>query len=392
MKKSIVVLCLAVMVFACSGNISPSDLGTSQAEAIKVRNESLSFKQAFDGKFMIGAAINTRQAKDQDVKAMPLISKHFNSLTPENDMKWTRIQAQEGVFDFSGADAIVQKAKAENASLFGHTLIWHSQVPDWVFKDKSGQRVSREVLIERMRTHIFTLAGRYKDDIYGWDVLNEALNEDGTLRNSDWLQIIGEQYIELAFSFAHEAAPNAKLYYNDYNLFKPKKRAGAVALAKKLIDKGIPIHGIGAQGHYGLDVPVEELEQSIIAFAELGLDVVISELDITVLPFPEPEKMGADVNLRYDLQSFYNPFENGISQEASEQLRQGYLSLFALFLKHHDKIGRVTFWGVSDAHSWRNNWPMTGRTDFPLVFDRQYKAKPFVSEILDMAIESKQEY
>ena len=250
------------------------------------------------------------------------------------------------------------------------------------FQNKAGTDATRDELLSRMKEHINTVAGRYGEDIGAWDVVNEALNEDGSMRDSKWRQIIGDDFIAKAFEFSALAAPNSKLYYNDYNLFKPEKREGVIKLVKQLQAKGIRIDGIGIQGHYALDYPdLQQLEDSIVAFAALGVDVMLTELDVSVLPFPDEENQGADISLDIELQDKYNPYPNGLPNDVNEQLAQRYHEIFALLAKHKEKIGRVTFWGVHDGQTWRNGWPMSGRSDYPLFFDRNLTLKSFVADL-----------
>ncbi|MCI2285280.1 endo-1,4-beta-xylanase [Colwellia sp. MSW7] len=276
----------------------------------------------------------------------------------------------------------VEFANKNNHFFTGHTLVWHSQVPDWVFEHKDGTPLNRAELLARMEDHINTVAGRYAGKIDAWDVVNEALNEDGTLRESKWLSIIGDDFIEQAFMLAAKAAPNAKLYYNDYNLYKPEKRNGVLNLVKRLQNKGIRIDGVGMQAHYSLTKPdLTEIEDSIKAYSALNMDVLITELDVSVIPFPDEKNMGADVSLSMELQESFNPYPDALPVEVENQLGDRYRALFNIFNRHQEVIKRVTFWGVSDANTWRNDWPMPGRTDYPLLFDRQLKAKPFVSSL-----------
>jgi len=242
-----------------------------------------------------------------------------------------------------------------------------------------------------MEDHITTVVSRYRGRVPSWDVVNEALNEDGTMRESKWHTIIGEDYIELAFDFAHKADPDAKLYYNDYNLFKPEKRNGALALVQRIQAQGIPVHGIGMQGHYGLGYPndLADIEASVVAFAQVGT-VMITELDVSVLPFPEAGSEGADISIDMALNQRYNPYESGLPQAIERQFNDQYLALFQIFLKHADKISRVTFWGVSDTQTWRNDWPMKGRTDYPLMIDRNNQLKPVAYELFQWVDNSAQ--
>jgi len=227
--------------------------------------------------------------------------------------------------------------------------------------------------------------GRYQGKIGGWDVVNEALDDDGALRQSPWLKIIGEDYILKAFQFAREADPKAALYYNDYSLENAAKRKGAAALIKKLQSQGVTLAGVGLQGHYKMDWPTStELDETIKEFASLGVKVMITELDIDVLP-SAMRSPGADVNLRAASRAGLNPYTNGLPDAAQQALAKRYAELFAVLVKERSHVGRVTFWGVTDATSWLNNWPVRGRTRYPLLFDRGCKPKPAFDAVLKTA-------
>ena len=246
-------------------------------------------------------------------------------------------------------------------------------------------QLSRDVLLERLRDHIHTVVGRYRGRIKGWDVVNEALDEDGTLRRSPWLTIIGEDYILKAFQFAREADPEAELYYNDYSLENAPKRAGAVALISRLLAQGVPIRAVGLQGHDKLEWPtVAQQDSTINAFAALGIKVSITELDVDVLP-PVTRTATADISVRAELQRQANPYMAGLPDSVQEALAKRYAELFGVFLKHRGVVTRVTFWGVTDADSWLNNWPVRGRTSYPLLFDRQGRPKPAFEAVMRMA-------
>ena len=342
----------------------------------------VTLKAQFSEHFKIGTAISRAQIMLELPEQLEVAREQFNSFTPENSMKWERIHPSPDQFDFEASDALVAFAEENNQQLVGHTLVWHSQTPDWVFEDENGNPLNRDGLLKRMEDHINAVAGRYKGKIFAWDVVNEAFNEDGTLRESKWSQIIGDDFIDQAFMFAKKAAPNAQLYYNDYNLFKPEKRAGVIALVKRLQSKNIQIDGVGMQAHYSLDYPdLSQAEDSIVQFSETGVDVMITELDISVLPFPEGEAQGADISVDVALQQEYNPYSQGLPAEVNDKLAKRYKELFTILKKHSDKVGRVTFWGVSDATTWRNDWPMKGRTDYPLLIDRNLQVKDFVSTL-----------
>ena len=245
--------------------------------------------------------------------------------------------------------------------------------------------ISRDALLKRMRDHIHTVVGRYKGRIKGWDVVNEAINDDGTMRQSSWLQIIGDDYIVKAFQFAHEADPDAELYYNDYDLEDPPKRKTALELIGKLKAARVPIHGVGLQAHSMMDWPsVAEQEQTIIDFAKLGMRVNITELDLEMLPRRQ-KNQDAETASTETLTQQFNPYANGLPDTVLQAQAKRYADLFAVFVKHQDKIDRVTFWGVTDGDSWLNNWPIRGRTNYPLLFDRAGKPKPAFAAIVKIA-------
>ena len=342
-------------------------------------------KDAFKGKFYIGAALNGFQITEKDTAGCRVIKEQFSAIVPENCMKSGQIQPKEGEFNFSLADQFVDFGEKNKLFITGHCLIWHSQVPRWFFTDSEGKEVSREVLIERMKKHISAMVGRYKGRVKGWDVVNEAIENDGSYRKSKFYQIVGEDFIRLAFQFAHEADPNAELYYNDYSEAIPSKRNGIVAMVKKLKEQGIRIDAIGMQTHVGLDNPdLKEYENTIEAYAALGVKVMVTEMDISVLPNPD-WKAGAEISKNFEYQKKLNPYAEGLPDSLNVALGQRYLEFFKLFLKHKDVFSRVTLWGVSDGTSWKNNFPVRGRTDYPLLFDRKNQAKPVVQEIIDEA-------
>ncbi len=350
------------------------------------QEQSSSLKDTYSNYFSIGTALSATQIEGKEPGTLDLVKQQFNAVTAENVMKWEIIEPVEGQFNFAAADAMIEFAEANNIKVIGHVLLWHEQTPAWVFQDAKGQPASKELVLSRLKNHINTVMGRYKGRIHGWDAVNEALNEDGTLRQSNWYKALGEDYIATVFELAHQADPKAELYYNDFNLFKPEKRAGVLKLVAALKAKSVPIHGIGEQGHYSLDYPeLQQVEDSIVAFKNTGLKVVITELDISVLPFPEPEKIGADISLNMQLKQEFNPYADGLPKAVSNQLTEKYLQLFELFLRHSDAIERVTLWGVNDNQSWRNNWPMKGRTDYPLLFDRKNQPKEVVPQLIKLA-------
>jgi endo-1,4-beta-xylanase len=347
-----------------------------------------SLKQAFKGDFLIGAAINEAQVSGQDQRGDALIESQFNSISPENVLKWEKVHPEPGRYDFGLADQYVAFGEKHHMFIVGHTLVWHNQVPVWVFQDDNGNLLTRDALLARLKDHIDTVVGRYKGRIQSWDVVNEVLNEDGTLRQSLWYKIIGPDYIEKAFQYAHDADPQAQLVYNDYNLENEAKLKGAIALVKKLKSEGIPIYCVGIQGHDHLDWPSPEQEDAAIsAFAALGVKVATTELDISVLPNAGAQP-SADINLRIQQNAALNPYVKGLPDSVQQALATRYSDLFRVYLKHRDTVERVTLWGVTDGDSWLNDWPVQGRTNYPLLFDRNGHPKPAYDAVLHVASET----
>ncbi|MBX2873603.1 MAG: endo-1,4-beta-xylanase [Saprospiraceae bacterium] len=338
-----------------------------------------SLKTAYQGNFHIGAALNRPQIYEADSVAAALIRKEFNSITAENMMKWMHIHPGVDSFQFEAADKFVTLGEENDMFIVGHTLVWHSQLAPWV-----QEITDRDSMLQHLQNHVSKIVGRYKDSVRGWDVVNEALNEDGSLRSSLFLELIGDEYLLKAFEWAAAADPAAELYYNDYSLCNPAKREGAIALVKRLQANGVKIDGIGMQGHWGLDSPsLEEIENSILAYSALGVKVMITELDINVIPNPW-DLEGADVNQNFEGSPFMDPYPAGLPDSVQIQLAQRYEDIFKLFLKHEDKIARVTFWGVNDGQSWKNDWPIKGRTNYPLLFDRAFQPKKAYHRVMGL--------
>ncbi|RYD65599.1 MAG: endo-1,4-beta-xylanase [Verrucomicrobiaceae bacterium] len=349
-------------------------------------------REVYENHFLIGVALNGRMVSGQDAKAGELAGKQFSCLTAENDMKWQLIHPAPERYVFNAADAYFEFAKKHKMEVVGHPLIWHSQVPGWVFQGDGGKPATRELLLERMKDHIRTVAGRYKGKVRGWDVVNEALSDGGPeiLRDSPWKRIIGEDFIDHAFRFAREADPKAELYYNDYGLEDPRKRQNCVNLLKGMIERNVPIDGIGTQSHFHLNGPsIEEIEKTITDLSALGLKVMVTELDVDVLPNAGP--MGnADVNRRERGDPTRNPYASGLPAEMQEKLAKRYSDLFDIYLRHRKSISRVTLWGLDDGHSWLNFFPIWGRTNHPLLFDRELKAKPAFEAVIKKGEENHQ--
>jgi endo-1,4-beta-xylanase len=351
--------------------------------ALAEQTESL--KDAYQGQFRIGAAINTAQINDTDSRGGPIIKAQFNSISPEDCLKWEKVHPEPERYDFTLPDQYVAFGAANAMFVVGHVLVWHNQTPDWVFRDKDGNLLDRDTLLARMRDHITTVVGRYKGRVHSWDVVNEPIGDDGAMRRSPWYQIIGEDYVAKAFEFAHEADPDALLLYNDYSIENEAKRKGANALIAKLKAAGSPITSVGLQGHYTLDWPsLDQLDATIATFGDMGFKVPMTELDITVLPFPMGQ-VTADVALHIAQNPTLNPYADGLPDAVQQKLAERYADLFRIFRKHRGVVDRVTFWGVTDADSWKNDWPIKGRSDYPLLFDRAGKPKPAYDAVIAAA-------
>lgn len=349
-------------------------LASLMAISCHVKNDSIKhesgLKQAYEKDFYIGTAIDVNQINESDSATNQLILSQFNAITAENIMKCEVIHPQWDTYNFDLSDKFVAYGEKNKMFLVGHTLLWHNQLSPFAKNIKS-----KDSLQLFIRNHINTIAGRYKGKIDGWDVVNEALNEDGTYRKSIFLELLGEDYLVDAFKLAEKAAPGTELYYNDFNIEQPKKREGAIKLLTKIKNSGARIDGVGIQGHWSLNgPPVEEIEESIIAYSKLGLKVMITELDVSVLPNPN-KMVGANVEQNFAEDVKMNPYTKELPDSIQVKLAQRYEDLFKVFIKHKDKISRVTFWGVNDKQSWLNGWPIRNRTNYPLLFDRNNKGK-----------------
>ncbi|MGD0571543.1 MAG: endo-1,4-beta-xylanase [Sedimentisphaerales bacterium] len=344
-----------------------------------------SLKDVFKNDFSVGTALSCHQLSDKEVNDISIVPSQFNSITPEHFLKWSYVHPEPDKYNFEAADRYVAFGETNKMFIVGHVLIAPDLIPDWVFQDDNGKTVSREVLLNRMREHILTVVGRYKGRINGWDVVNEAIGNDGQILETKWCKIIGRDYIQKAFEYAHEADPNAELYYNDYNVWSKKDIDSIVRLVGTLKAKGLRIDGIGMQAHWGLYSPSPDaIENSIVALSQSGVKVMISEIDISVLPCYDSNKDG-DIKNDPALQKKFNPYPDTLPAEVQEKLAERYGELFAVFHKHADKISRVTLWGVQDGQSWLNRWPVEGRADYPLLFDRNLKSKPAYYAVIKTA-------
>jgi len=329
-------------------------------------------KDYYKDYFPIGVAVSAGDIKDPQETA--LILSQFNSLTPENAMKMGPIHPEENRYNWKDADSIVAFAQAHGLRVRGHNLCWHEQTPAWLFKDANGNQVTKDVLLKRLKDHITTVVSRYKGKIYAWDVVNEAVDDDSTkfLRNSLWYQICGDDFIIKAFEYAHEADPNAILFYNDYNTERPQKRERVYRLLKMLVDAKVPINGVGLQAHWSIYEPDQkDLIETIKKFSSLGLKVQITELDMSIYPWEKNRR-----SLRPGESDAYTP---DLEKKQTDQ----YAMVFKVFRQYKDVISGVTFWNISDKHTWLDGYPVPGRKNYPLLFDQDFKPKKAYWKVID---------
>lgn len=379
--KRLAILLSAALIAGCAQQPSPA---------------SDSLKDAYADSFMIGAAISPLTISGRMPQAEELLLKHFNAVSPDNCLKPERVHPLPDTWRFNAADQYVQYAEDHDLWVLGHTLVWHNQTPDFYWFRPDGTPKSREELIETMREHIETVAGRYAGRIDAWDVVNEIIGEYGEYREKGWVKAFGGDGYEVvrnAFIFADRYAPDAELYYNDFNVWRPAHVDGIVTMVKKLQSENIRIDGVGIQAHWGLNYPkTEYIEHAIDTLASLGVKVMITELDVDVLPITrEGQVIGQSLTEpQYQLEEFkeyLDPYQDGMPADVAKQLDDRYEELFRIFLKHRDQIDRVTLWGITDDSSWKNGYPVPNRTNYPLLFNRDYTAKPAVDALLRLAAE-----
>jgi endo-1,4-beta-xylanase len=344
----------------------------------KSPTQTTTLRQAAGDRILIGAAIMSNHL-DEPARAK-LIAEQFNSLTPENEMKPDALQRVKGTFTFDRADKIVAFAQQHGMKVIGHTLVWHQQSPAWMYMDENKQPLPREAALENLRNHIHAVAGHYKDKVKGWDVVNEAIGDsEPYLRDTPARRAIGDDFVIKAFQFAHEADPDAELYYNDYNIELPYKRDKALKLIRELKAAGVRIDGVGIQGHWLLDgSDLKEIEDGIKAIAGEGLKVMITEVDVDPLP---RRKGGAGADISATEREGLDPYKDRLPADVQQKLADRYRELFAIFHKY--PVTRVTFWGVDDGTSWLNHWPVKGRTNHPLLWDRDLKPKPALGAVIE---------
>ena len=369
-------------LLAMSG-VTAAMIASAKLQAAQKAAEATGLKEAYKDDFLIGAALNAGIVAQQDPKLIALITKEFNSITAENCQKWEELRNEDGSWKWKDSDAFVNFGVQNKMHIVGHTLGWHSQIPESVFKNKDGSYISKDALAKKQQEHITTLVDRYKGKIAAWDVVNEAVGDDNKMRASHWYNIMGDDFLVNAFNLAHESDPKAHLMYNDYNNEQQGKRDATIEMLKRLQKRGVPIHGLGMQAHVGIASDMKNFEDSILAYSALGLRIHLTELDIDVLPSVWNLPV-AEISTRFEYKPERDPYTQGLPKEIDEQLAKAYESLFKILIKHRDKVDRVTFWGVSDDASWLNNFPIRGRTNYPLLFDRNQSPKSAYFRLLDL--------
>lgn len=381
--NSLLLLVFTVLLFSCSSSKQSNSF-----------SKDLVLKDVYKDAFLIGAAVNPAIVSGQDKASQDIVIKHFNSITVENVMKAALINPEPGVFNFKPADDYVAFGEQHKMFIIGHTLVWHNQCPAWFFTNAQGQPNTKAEQIERLREHIKTVAGRYAGRVHAWDVVNEVIDDDGSYRPTTWVKAFGngDTLVKYAFQFAAEYAPNTELYYNDFNAWRPAKRDGIVRLVKMLQHEGVRIDGVGIQSHWGLNYPkTNYIEEAIDAYAACGVKVMITELDVDVLPLTkEGQVIGQGMSEKQfqqeEFKTFLDPYRQGLPENVQAELTKRYEELFSIFYQRRDKIARVTLWGINDGMSWKNDYPVPGRTNYPLLWNRQLQPKPALNAVLNLPV------
>ena len=361
--KSITALFSVSVIFAIILLASSCGSGGLKAGEIDTTRGLKDFYAKF---FPIGVAVAPNSLEGETGE---MIKKHFNSITASNVMKPQLLQPEEGVWNWEPADKIVDFAMANGMKVRGHTLCWHSQTGAWMWVDTAGNPASKELAMARLKEHITQVVTRYKGKVYAWDVLNEVISDRDTgsvYRMTPWLKICGEEYIPAIFRWAHEADPDAILYYNDYNTENPGKRERIYNMVKKLQEDGVPIHGVGLQAHWNVGDPsADAIRESIEKFASLGLDVQFTELDVTIYT------------------SRNDTIGTGFTPEREQRQIDFYKNAFSVFREKKENITGVTFWNVSDRGSWLDRrGPASVTKVYPLLFDSELQPKKAFWEVV----------
>lgn len=383
--RMIILSCLVLPLSAVFNSCGTSKTATG----INIQS-GMTLKDVYKDAFLVGTAVNLAITSGSDKYLQDIVVKQFNSITVENVMKAALINPQPGIYNYGPADEFVAFGEKHGMFIVGHTLVWHNQCPPWFFTNALGKPNSKEEQMERLRSHIAAVAGRYAGRVHAWDVVNEVIDDDGSYRRTTWVNAFGngDTLVKYAFKFAAQYAPNTELYYNDFNAWRPAKRDGIVRMIKMLQKQGIRIDGVGMQGHWGLNYPrTSYIEDAIDAYAACGIKVMITELDVDVLPLTkEGQIIGQGMSDKQfqleEFKTFLDPYPTGLPDTVQSLLAKRYAELFDIFYKRRDKIARVTLWGVHDGMSWKNDYPVPNRTNYPLLWDRQYKPKSALDAVL----------
>lgn len=356
-------------------------------------------KEAYQEAFKIGTAINTGIAFERDSAVVQIVETHFNSLSPESDMKAETIHPSPDRWDFSNPDRYVEFGRRRGMHIHAHTLLWHNQTPAFFWFNADGSRRTLDAVKEELHTYIKRVCSHYRGKVDSWDVVNEVVAEDGGYADKGWVTAFGgdgDELVRLAFRYAAKYDPHAELYLNEYNVWRPEKLNGILRIVRMLRSEGIRIDGVGIQGHWGLNYPELHLvEAAIDSLAANGLKVAVTELDIDVLPLTcEGQVSGKSLQdplyRQPEFEAWLDPYTQGLPESVQAQLTQRYRELFELFYRHRHQIDRVALWGVHDAMSWKNHYPIPNRTNYPLLFDRQLAAKPALQAVIDVPTQSEQ--
>lgn len=368
LKLPVLLLLSITVISGCRSNTENADL---KAENLQNENQEKGLKDYYSDYFTMGVAVSPRSIEGESAE---LIKREFNSITPENVMKMGPIHPEKDRFNWEPADAIAEFAKENGLKMRGHALVWHQQTGGWIFEAEDGGQVSKEELLRRMKTHIDSVVSRYSETIYAWDVVNEAIddNPDNFLRNSEWYEIAGEDFINKAFEYAREADPDVKLFYNDYNAIIPEKRDRIYKLLKMLVDRNVPIDGVGIQGHWSIFGPSEEeLREALDMYTSLGLEVQITELDVSIYPWEKEQRERREGE------------SDEFTPELEQQQIEAYDMFFRVFRDYQDELTSVTFWNVADNYTWLDHYPVEGRKNYPLLFDENYERKKAYEKVVE---------
>ncbi len=360
----------AALAFASAASAIPASAASSPPPAAQT------LREAAGKRLIVGCAVATVDL--QDPKLATLIAQQYDGLTPEYEMMPEHLVGDDGKYTFGPADAVVAFAEKHHMPVFGHMLVWNFVTRRWFFEDSQGRPLPRTQALANLKGYISAVVGHYKGRVRAWDVVNEALSDtDGEyLKDTPARQAIGDDYVEEAFEFAHAADPGAQLYYNDYNIEQPAKLAKAIRLVRSLQAAGVRIDAVGIQGHWLLDwPPTDMIEHGIEALAALGVKVMITEMDVDPLP---RDASGADMAVT---EAGVNPYPDGFPPEMQQKLARRYGDIVAAIARHR-AVTLLNFWGPHDGRSWLNDYPVKGRTNYPLLFDRQYRPKPAFDAVI----------